>query len=1050
MPTWLALAAPVIVGVGMPAEDRSLPPLSSHDYTVEAPAGTHRIVVRHRGADAVLQLARSGDDETIVADVANILTGEEYVVIKNATPQQYQVTVSRDHGDEDGSYSVAVEPITPARSAAASASSAATAAIGAIDEVLRVHEQAIALWQPHGAPNEQARLHASIAARLYAEGKTALASDRYQRALQIWAKAGQPEPARIAAYWYGVTLAKQQRLDEARIVFERLFEEASAAGEYRLAFSARNQLALYHMGKGDFLPARQVYAELIPYLQQHGLAHQLATAYHNVASTYYERGDPTEAERYFKLAIETAREQDPQANVAAQLEELGGLYALKGRCERAFDYLHDALTMLRTPSPSTGKIPFNKRAEGRILNRIGNCHRTLGELSRAQEFYERSLALRVETEDERGRAYTLSNLGDVMRLLGNPTAALAMHEEAATSHEKSDDKVGLVTTLIALAEDYADLRQFEQSYAISNRATAQATQHGYAGFLARALKTRADALAGLGESERALAVYDEALGLHQRTESAAGELETLTARAQLLARIDRYDAAASAADKAIALGEGMRGEIGSADLRARFLSVLQRLYVFRIGLLLAGDPDETSVHQSLRLNDQRRSRVLREHLVLGRGETDEPAQQRHAALRAALNAKLVKREQAHDRGNEEGASSLAGEISALRIDLLEIERDLSSRQLQFAEAVRAPVLDIAALQSRLSPDTLLLDFALGPDTTHVWLITGTEIRVESFDALPDAVDPSDTVAMQRVLEPFFRRVAQRYPHQRRLIVVPDGVLSLYPLAGIEHTDGRYLVDRFILSIAPSLALAGSSHAPGAIRSLALVGNPAFRDPEPPVSEDVDDGDLFRSMRGIKLESLPDLPFSGYELERIEEIAGSREVLVLNGHEASKARVLSEATRGRDVIHFATHGFVNSAVPELSGLVLALVDADGNKLDGFLRLADVYNLREIGASLVVLSGCRTGSGLHVRGEGAMSLARAFMQNGVEYVLASQWNVPDRATAELMIAFYRALLDDKLTPEGSLAHAQREIKRRPRFRDPRNWAGFSLWQTSVRAN
>ena len=201
--------------------------------------------------------------------------------------------------------------------------------------------------------------------------------------------------------------------------------------------------------------------------------------------------------------------------------------------------------------------------------------------------------------------------------------------------------------------------------------------------------------------------------------------------------------------------------------------------------------------------------------------------------------------------------------------------------------------------------------------------------------------------------------------------------------------------------------------------------------------------LTRAMREFEIGDLAPLPYSGFEIDGISEVAAPRETLLLRGQDANMSRVISEVLPNYDVAHFATHGFVNMQVPELSGLVLALVDSEGSPVDGFMDLHDVYSLQNINASIVVLSGCRTAVGKHIRGEGAMSLARAFMLNGVEHVLASQWEVSDRATAELMIEFYRGLLQESLPPAEALARAQREIKQNPRWSDPYYWAGFSLW-------
>ena len=105
-----------------------------------------------------------------------------------------------------------------------------------------------------------------------------------------------------------------------------------------------------------------------------------------------------------------------------------------------------------------------------------------------------------------------------------------------------------------------------------------------------------------------------------------------------------------------------------------------------------------------------------------------------------------------------------------------------------------------------------------------------------------------------------------------------------------------------------------------------------------------------------------------------------------------------------IVHFATHGVLDSEHPDLSGLVLSLVDEKGTPQDGFLRMHEIYNLR-LPADLVVLSACQTALGREIRGEGLVGLTRGFMYAGARSVVASLWQVDDESTAELMKLFYR---------------------------------------------
>ena len=142
-----------------------------------------------------------------------------------------------------------------------------------------------------------------------------------------------------------------------------------------------------------------------------------------------------------------------------------------------------------------------------------------------------------------------------------------------------------------------------------------------------------------------------------------------------------------------------------------------------------------------------------------------------------------------------------------------------------------------------------------------------------------------------------------------------------------------------------------------------------------------------------------------------------------------------------IVHFATHSLLNNEHPDLSGIVLSLVDRQGNARDGFLRIQDIYNLR-LRAELVVLSACQTAIGKSIPGEGLMGMARAFLYAGTRQVVASLWPVDEKATMELMTEFYRQLLQNGRPPAEALRRAQQALASTTRWHAPYYWAGFVL--------
>jgi CHAT domain-containing protein len=185
-----------------------------------------------------------------------------------------------------------------------------------------------------------------------------------------------------------------------------------------------------------------------------------------------------------------------------------------------------------------------------------------------------------------------------------------------------------------------------------------------------------------------------------------------------------------------------------------------------------------------------------------------------------------------------------------------------------------------------------------------------------------------------------------------------------------------------------------------------------------------------------------LPLSSREANRIFELCRSQRCLKALGFDANRALATSLQMSGYRYVHFATHALTDDDHPELSGIVLSLVDRAGVEQNGFLRVQDLYGLR-LRADLVVLSACDTAVGKQVSGEGLLSVARGFFYAGAARVMATLWRVDDTATATFMALFYEALLGEAHpSPAAALRAAQTAMRAQQRWSDPYYWSGFVL--------
>ena len=278
------------------------------------------------------------------------------------------------------------------------------------------------------------------------------------------------------------------------------------------------------------------------------------------------------------------------------------------------------------------------------------------------------------------------------------------------------------------------------------------------------------------------------------------------------------------------------------------------------------------------------------------------------------------------------------------------------------------------------------------------------------------------------------------PDVKRLVIVADGALQYIPFAALPEPNpsaetrqansttlpSQNLVSRYEIVRLPSASVLAiqrtqlAKRAP-APRSVAVIADPVFDYLDPRVTSSTQrrrtpagssktinaSSSVSRALRegGVTVNGrIQRLVFSLTEADAVFTALPQTDSLRAVSFKASRATATSSELAQYKVIHLATHGVLNSKHPELSGILLSMVDEKGQQQDGFLQLHDIYNLN-LPAELVVLSACETGIGKQIRGEGLIALTRGFMYAGAKRVVASLWKVDDAATAALMAEFYK---------------------------------------------
>ncbi len=270
---------------------------------------------------------------------------------------------------------------------------------------------------------------------------------------------------------------------------------------------------------------------------------------------------------------------------------------------------------------------------------------------------------------------------------------------------------------------------------------------------------------------------------------------------------------------------------------------------------------------------------------------------------------------------------------------------------------------------------------------------------------------------------------------KRLLIVASEILQYLPFAAITSpkTENQFLIETNEIVNLPSasaLARLRKTERKPSAKDLAIFADPIFN------------GDDARIRPASNFRSnFQRLDFSREEAQRIASLTRPDKRLIALDFQATLQNLRSTDLRQFRLLHFATHGTLDSRFPELSGIVLSLVDEKGNAQEGFLRLSEIYNLK-LNAKMVVLSACETGLGNFIKGEGLVGLSHAFMFAGTESVVASLWRVDDYATSELMQRFYQALLKEGLPPAQALQKAQISMIKEKGLNNPFYWSAFTL--------
>jgi CHAT domain-containing protein/tetratricopeptide (TPR) repeat protein len=961
-------------------------------------------------------------------------------------------------------------------------------------ESLTGYQEALKLAEHAGDRNLQARAHLSIANLLYwqltdwsrsidaaknaASLYAALADEpMYASAIHLQAlgliemvnelpkpdDSARPSPEIRALLEGALELFREARMIETRL-----------GNRYELA-RVINDIGIGHYYVGDWDEAKQYFEQAAAAFRSQQEWGEEFKPMSNIGIIAYDQGQLAAALSAFSRVVELLPPDRLPTLRAGMLDNMASAQRAMGQIDDALASYAEALELHETLAELKG--------QGRSLSGIGVTYYSAGELELARQYLERALPLRHLANDGRGEVATLRYLGAIHLEQGNVDAAIAAHREAATLATSPADRSRVQ---VLLGRDFARANRTSDALRALALAIELAESAGAHSVLADALMERGALQRATGEYAdansdlvRAQALYDE-LGIIGGAARVRYEL------AGLEFAMDRLSEAAELAYASLTLVERQRSEMLNPELRAAYLGQKQDYYDLYIKVLVTeywNDRLDDHLLGALETSERSRARTFADLLAEAAVDVEQDLAPKWREQRERLQQSLAQLRYRHERLLEDGGTSteLAEVLAELNrteteIDLLEVE--IRRTNPRYAALTAPHLLTARDIQALLDDDSLLLQFTLGQDASYVFAVTRKSVAVHELPQASRLEDEARRIHDQlRVYAPDSRAaarldaslaklgalvlgpVAAQLEAYSTIILVADGALNYIPFAALRVTPdaARPLLETHEVNSVPSIStiaaqrLALQARAEPK-RTVAIFADPVFSLDDPRFRDMHASRSAVSETATANRTALPRLAASAIEAQTIAHLVAPDDRLVASGFAATRQAVLGTDLSDYRVVHFATHGLIDTRYPALSALALSSYDTNGQMQQGLLRLQDIYSLR-LNASLAVLSACDTALGREVRGEGLIGLTRGFLHAGAQSVVATLWQVPDRATGALMERFYRGLIEDGLQPVRALRAAQLGIRSERRWANPHFWAAFVVqgdWQSFAEQN
>ncbi len=967
----------------------------------------------------------------------------------------------------------------------------------ALESASALYEKAVASLGSAGRLAERGDVELALAALNYYDLQEWARSAKWaQQAASTLQQAASPYPraraqAILAAAWLEIATKSsssgqssatppdsRSQLERARTLLMQLERFHASRHEHYDRALQINNIGLAYFYEARFEPAIEHFTKAHTQFEQLRETQRVAVALQNIALCEWGLGRLTAALPRFEHALSLMNPQPYPDLYLATLYSSALAHYAAGRFDESLRLHGQALDV------ATG-LQLD-RARARSYYGMGVTYYAIGDRDLAVRFLHSALEILTADVDARGRVAALRALAVIEHEMGQFAQASAHNSEALRLATAPSARSRI---LLRLAADSAAQGESATALGMLNPLVAFAP-NGDALVQALARAQRGKLYRAAGDLDAARRDVESAIATLRSFEAVTDEFDARVELARIEHDAGHEEKALSALTRALSLTGEITAQTANPEYRASIAQSVRPALDLKIDLLwaryerldAARNPAAARAValESLRTADDSRALAFDQ---LRAQRLDSATDPKLAVLRRAVTTMYrdiaERRFQLSTREDRTGANdamarSLREDIARLRAQLGVANAELAARAAPRAGQGAGARSEGIGSALAAPAERAFIEYWVGASNTYAWAISrgqlswlrlapseqvervarGVHEAMRSYARTPVRDRQDQLEELYRVT---FAPLKAQLAGAIELTIVPDGPLHYVPFATLRDASSSgkpYLVQRFGIAFAPALRLISPRSAPRPaawLRSrMLLVADPVYGADDPRLQRTVRTrtnntdrlNEILRMRAGVDPATLERLLSSARESERIRALPGLGRVDRLEGFDATRANVLAQDFAAYRFIHIASHGIIDSEIPQLSALILGAWDRNGRVTDQYVRAGDLLN-RTFDAEVVVLSACDTALGRAFAGEGLIGLRYAALARGARSVVGSLWPVSDAIAADLMTDMYRYITADGQRVEMALSAAIRTTLARTPALDPALWGPFAVY-------